>query len=206
MTLAINLFIHVLLVGSILAFLAFTIADAVAEPNRGERTKRFMLMAAGGLIALGANQAGVGYADFTVGALATARGPSAVAAIVSAAIPALLGVGLGFLIARLMKNDDPRAARLVGFVAVLASVAFALVYAQATQTRGVILGVAALPNLSFVVGVMLTYGFASDDQSRDAGGLAGMARSLWRSRRSPESSAADETIRIVRKDDFDDLR
>lgn len=206
MTLAINIFLHVLLIGSMLAFLAFTVGDALAETDRQERIKRFMAMAAGALIAIGANQAGVGYADFTAQSLAGARAPSAGAAVVAAIVPALLGAGVGFLIVRLMNAGDKRGLRLTGFVAVLASVAFALVYAQVTQSKGVILGVAALPNLAFVVGVMLTYVFSGENkEGRDASVIADAARSLWKSRRGGTAGAADSDLRIARKDEFDGL-
>ena len=131
MTLAINIFLHILLVGSLLLFLWAAIQGALSEPDARERALRFMAMACGALIALGANQAGVGYADFAVNSLAGARAPSAAAAVVSAIIPGLLGFGLGFLIVRTFNSSNRVAQRLVGFLAVLASVAFALVYAQA---------------------------------------------------------------------------
>src|SRR5690349_5505089 len=100
MELGLNIFVHLLLVGSLAAFLYVVVKSALVEIDATEKVLRLMAMFAGALVALGANVSGLSYAEFTVGALAGARAPSAAAAALSSVIPALLGAGLGFYMVR----------------------------------------------------------------------------------------------------------
>jgi hypothetical protein len=171
MTVVFNLVLHVLLVGSLGLFLAVIVTNAIAEPDPRERILRLAALAVGAMVTLGAQAAGVSYAAFTVDALSGARATSAIAKIAATAVPGLLGAGLGFYIVRTFRRSDRIGMRVLGFVAMLATTAFAAVYAQATQTKGVFLGAAALPNVSFVSGVILCIVFT--DNADDSGPAVG---------------------------------
>ncbi|GAA3216404.1 hypothetical protein ACFO1B_15260 [Dactylosporangium siamense] len=162
MAVVFNLILHVLLIGSMAAFVIAIVADALADPDRRERVLRIAALAAGALVVLGAQSAGASYALFIVDALAGARGPSTAAAVGAAVVPALAGAALGFFLVRTYKRSTRIGARVLGFVGMLSATAFVGIYAEATHTRGVMLGAAALPNVSFVVGVILTIVFAFD--------------------------------------------
>lgn len=214
-TIAFNVVLHVVLLGSLLLFLGTAVKEVVAEPDRGERQLQFMSMFVGAAIAVGANAVGDGYATYIANALAGSRGTSAGAAAVSYVIPSLLGIGVGFAVVAAAKRNNQMAKRIVVLFAVLSTVAFLLVYAQAVSAKGVILGVAAVPNLLFTVGVMLTLVLSlrtgDSGQSSEPGIVAQAAASLW-SRfgsggRTEQRPPAPESggPRIVRKDDFDTL-
>lgn len=179
MAIVFNLILHVLLIGSMAFFILAIVADALGDPDRRERVLRIAALAAGALVVLGAQAAGVGYASFTVGALASSRGPSALAAVAAALVPALAGSGLGFFLVRTYKRSTRIGARVLGFIGMLAATAFISIYAQATQTRGVMLGAAALPNASFVVGVILTIIFTFDPDLQRQQGRATQIRRLF---------------------------
>lgn len=177
-SIAFNIVLHGLLIGTLGLFTVWLLIDTVREPEPRQRMKRMLALAAGALVTLGAQAAGLSYAEFTVGALAGARGSSAVANVGATLVPALLGVGLGFFLVGVAKNSNARAMRLVTFIGMLAATAFAQVYAEATATNGIELGTAALPNITFVTGVILTYVFAADEHERSEG--EGMMKSVLR--------------------------
>jgi hypothetical protein len=205
MELALNLFLHVLLIGSLFLFLTFALKSALAETDPTERVLRLMAMFAGALVALGANVSELSYADFTVGALAGARAPSAAAAAASSLIPALVGAALGFFIVRTFNKSSRRAQRLLGFLAVLSGVAFAAIYAQVAQAKGVLLGAAALPNISFVAGVMLTIVFTWDPDEQGGMRLLDVARALVRRRERVEAASDALAGREPLRDEYTDI-
>jgi hypothetical protein len=172
MSLAFNLALHVLLVGSLLIFLVGIAASSLSEPDPRERLLRIAAIVAGAMVTLGAQAAGVDYASFTVNALAGARPASAAAQIGAALIPALLGAGLGFYIVRVFRRSERIAMRIMGFVGMLAATAFLQIYAQATHTNGVFLGAASLPNVSFVTGIILCVVFTYDPERKGTGASA----------------------------------
>jgi hypothetical protein len=61
----------------------------------------------------------------------------------------------------------------------LSATAFVGIYAQAAHVKGVMLGAAALPNVSFVVGVILTIVFAFDPDLPTGQGRLGQVRRLF---------------------------
>ena len=169
MTLAFNIVLHILLIGSMGGFIVAIVADAVADPDRRERVLRLAALGAGALVAVGAQASGASYAAFIVDSLANGQGPTAMAALAASAIPAAGGIGLGWFLVWTYRRSTRIGARVLGFIGMLASLAFVAIYAQATQTKGVVLGAAALPNVSFVVGVILTIIFTFDPQLKRGG-------------------------------------
>ncbi|MFI5895595.1 hypothetical protein ACIA5D_36425 [Actinoplanes sp. NPDC051513] len=168
-TLISNIILHVLLIGSMGSFIVAIVADAIADPDRRERVLRIAGLAVGALVAVGAQVFGVSYAAFIVNSMVNGAGPSAAAAFAASAVPAIGGIGLGWFLVRTYRRSTRIGARMLGFIGMLASTAFVAIYAQATQTKGVILGAAALPNVSFVVGVILTIIFTFDPDLKRGG-------------------------------------
>ena len=201
MTVALNLFLHALLLGSLGVFIAGVVAGAVTEKDPQERVLRLAALVAGAMVALGAQTAGVSYADFVVRALSGARTASAGAAIIGAIIPALMGVGVAFYLVRTFRRSTRIGQRLLGFLAMLTGVAFAAIYAQATQTKGVILGAAAIPNVAFVTGIILTIVFTWDPDREQGGRTAEFLKQLWTQRGKREPGDAEVSARVAPKSD-----
>jgi hypothetical protein len=183
-----NVLLHLLLVGSLLLFLGGVIMASINERDPRERILRIAALAVGAMVALGAQESGVSYASFTVQALSGARTASAAASVGAAIIPALLGAGLGFYIVRVFRRSNRIATRILGFIAMLAGTAFAAIYAQATQTKGVFLGTAAIPNVAFVSGVILTIVFTYDPDDVERGSTMGMLADALRRRNGKQAA------------------
>jgi hypothetical protein len=161
------------------------------------------------MVSLGATASGVNYATYTVSALAQGRTVTAVAHFFSAVIPALIGCGIGFFLVRTIKKSTRLAMRTLGFVGMLATTAFIEVYAQAATLSGFKLGAAALPNIGFTAGVILTVVFTYDPDKVGSKGsrsklsirlVAGAPRSRSRRRasRRPERSARRAGAPVIR--------
>lgn len=185
MAIAFNIVMHALLIVSMLSFLAALVSMVVRTDDQAERLRRSLALFAGAMVIIGAQASGVSFALFSTGALGTARGASLAANVVSSVIPALAGVGLGFYAVRVYRRSDARAMRIVCFIGMLALAAFAEVYAQATNTNGVLLGAAALPNLTFTVGVVLVFIFgdtAAEKRARGPATVSNLVQSKVRER------------------------
>lgn len=163
MTIVFNVILHFLLAGSMVLFGAVLFQQVKDAPNSYERVRRALALFVGAMIVLGAQASGVSVATFTVNALAGARSASATASVAAAVFPALLGFGLGFYLVRLNKRNENLSHRVICFVGMIALAAFVTVYASVTQAKGVILGVAAIPNLSFTAGVILVIVFGDEN-------------------------------------------
>ncbi|MBB2891132.1 hypothetical protein [Flexivirga oryzae] len=159
MALVFNIFLHALLVLSMLAFLIALLLMAFRTDDGTERLRRCLALFAGAMVVIGAQASGVSFAIFTTSSLAHARGASAAAHIFAVLVPAAAGVGLGYYFVRVYRRSEVFGLRMLCFVGMLALAAFAEVYASATHTSGVFLDAAALPNLSFVVGLVLVFIF-----------------------------------------------
>jgi len=154
-----SILLHGLLIGSLLIFIGTLGLTAIATADKLERALRISAVFAGAMVSLGAQASGVDYATFTVNALAGARPASAAAHFVATVIPALMGSAIGFYMARTMRRNEVMAVRIMGFVGMLATTAFLQVYAEAASRNGFKLGAAALPNVAFTAGVILTVVF-----------------------------------------------
>jgi len=195
---AFNVLLHVLLIGSLAIFTYAIIKAALSDADPTERWLRIAALFAGAMVTLGARAAGVNYATFTVNALAGARPASAAAHVAAAVIPAALGSALGFYIVRTIKRNQTRAIRIMGFIGMLAVTAFIQIYVAAASQQGLLLGPAAVPNVAFTAGVILTLVFTYDasPQAENRVGLGDAALSLarkWRDKPdapAPGSSAA----------------
>lgn len=180
MSLAFNIALQILMVGSLVLFMFSLIYFAHKTENKLERMLRFLALFAGALVALGAQVSGVSYANFTVNALATSRASSAAAHVVGTLIPALMGSAIGFMIWRTMLWQKDKTIRLMCFIGMLASIAFMNIYAQAFSENGVHLGATAIPNISFSTGLILASIFSIETDEKQAKGSGSRIGSVLR--------------------------
>jgi hypothetical protein len=94
----------------------------------------------------------------------------------------MAGVGLGWYFIRTIKKSETLAIRVLGFVGMLSVVQFAEVYAIAVQDKGLQLGATAVPNISFLVGLILFVVFKMDTDTTNVVNRGIFGR-LGRSRR-----------------------
>lgn len=176
---AFNVLLHILLVGSLFLFLFAVVKLALVAVSPMERAIRVMALVAAVLLVLGASTAGVGYANFAVDALSGARTASAAAKLGTAVVPGMVGVGIGFYIIRVYRKSTLKAIRVVCFVGMLTVVAFIQLYAAAAQAKGVILGTAAIPNVTFILGLVLVIVFTSDAEDEIGTTTKNGASAMW---------------------------
>jgi hypothetical protein len=166
MAIVFNVLLHILLVGAMGAFAITLFVTAFRAPTLAERLRRYLGLFLGAMIVVGAQAGGVSFAVFTAGALASGRGPSAAAGLIASVIPALTGLGLGFYMVHVYRQSEKLGLRLLCFLGMLALVAFIEVYAVATHTNGVFLGVSAVPNVAFAAGVGLVLIFGNESNGK----------------------------------------
>lgn len=206
MSLALNIVEQVLLAGSLVLFIGLVVRQSLTEVDSNERLRRVAALAAGALVAVGAQQAGLTYATFTVKSLSHTRVSTAGAEVVAAIIPGLMGAGIGFLMTRKFRSSQRVAMRLMSFVAMLSATAFLQVYIHAANKSGVALGATAIPNIAFVAGILVAY-ILIDDQKKKAGKGAMVAltesalRRLIR-RKSDSADAPATALDPFRRDPF----
>jgi hypothetical protein len=154
-----NIILQMLLLSSLLLFVVVLLATAFTATSGLERFLRVAAIFAGAMVAVGATASGVNYATYTVNALSQARAASAAAHFVGIFLPSVIGCGIGFYLVRTIRRSETFAIRVLGFVGMLATTAFIEVYAEAASRDGFKLGAAALPNIGFTAGVILTVVF-----------------------------------------------
>lgn len=203
-----NLFLHGLMIGSMILFAGSLLVIALQAPSRTERLKRILALFAGAMIVIGAQASGLSFATFAADALGTGRATSAGATAVTALIPGLAGMGMGYFLVRTYRRNDVMAMRLICLVGMLALAAFVQAYATITHTEGVLIGATAVPNISFAAGIIMVFVF-TDDKARSSRSLmedVGGVMSRFR-RPGTESDAAANPTRVRAtpkvKDPFD---
>lgn len=159
MAIVFNIILQMLLLSSLLLFVVVLLATAFTATGGLERFLRVAAIFAGAMVAVGATASGVNYATYTVNALSQARAASAAAHLVGIILPSVIGCGIGFYLVRTIRKSETFAIRILGFVGMLATTAFIEVYAEAASRDGFKLGAAALPNIGFTAGVILTVVF-----------------------------------------------
>lgn len=150
-----NVLLHLFLGGSLLLFTAAMIAIVIREEDVGEKAIRAIALVGGAITALAAEVSGVGYANFIVDALAGGGPTAAIVKLLAVVIPGGIGAVLAWYLVRVAKRDAPKGVRLLCFLGMLIAVGFIEIYAKATETRGVFIKAAALPNAAFLVGTIL---------------------------------------------------
>lgn len=166
MQIFLNLVLHALLIGSMFAFIASAVLLVFKTDNSLERAIRAGAVFSGAMVVLGARAAGLSFGDFIVESMSATTLKGNVAAVAGAVVPSSLGVGLSMHLLRAFKRNETIAIRILGFVGTLAAMQFAEIYAAAVDTRGLDLGKVAIPNISFVVGIILYIVLKFDPQSK----------------------------------------
>jgi F0F1-type ATP synthase assembly protein I len=204
-SLAFNIILHGLLAGSLALFIFLLIALAAREPDPRERVLRVAALAVGALIALGSRAFGTDYATFIAQAMAGTRPASAAAHVAATLVPALLGVGIGFFLTRVFGKSQRLGMRVFTLVGMLTAIAFLQMYAEAVKVDGVFMGKAQLPNIVFVVGVLLTI-ILTDDPDRKPGdpGLWRQLGKVLANRSSASSSQGVMSKSDAFRDPFED--
>jgi hypothetical protein len=151
-----NIALHVLLVGTLLLFFVFLIRLVFEADDRYDRLMRGLAMLIGTMIGLGAQVSGDGFATFIVKSLTTTRSAGVGATLLGTVVPAGVGIVVGYFFTRALDRTPEIGVRFLVLISMLCIIAFAEIYVQATQTKGVFLGAAALPNVCFMVGLGLT--------------------------------------------------
>lgn len=149
-----NVLLDLLLGGSLVLFSWLLIEMVVKASDPGEKLMRALALIGGAVIALAAQAAGVSFADFTVDTLTGARPGGGAFKAFSAVVPGGMGALFAWYFVRVMRRSADMALRFMSFLGMLTIVAFAVVFAEATHVQGVMLGAAAIPNASFVVGLI----------------------------------------------------
>jgi hypothetical protein len=155
MTVLLNVFEQILLLGSLIFFTVYVIWHTIHGTNSKELVLRLMALFTGAIIVIGAQIAGVGFATFSVNALSGNQHVTATAKLTNVIIFAAVGVIMGRYITRSFRKDEDIAMRIMGFVSMLAATQFAAIYVIAMGRQGLELGAAALPNISFIAGAFL---------------------------------------------------
>jgi hypothetical protein len=180
LTTVLNVLLDVLLGGSLVLFIGALVQMIVVEDRKGERFLLSLALVAGAIVALGAQSAGVGFATYTVDSLTGVRPGGGFFKAVSLLVPGGLAAGFGWYFLRVMRRSAAKGLRFMSFLGMLTIVGFAEIFAQATSTKGVFLGAAAIPNASFVAGMILAVlVFAPDPDElpgRSEGRFAGLTR------------------------------
>lgn len=156
MTTALNVLLYLLLGGSLLLFIVFLIGRVVLEEVRNERLFQAIALLAGAVAALGAQASDVSFVNYTIDSLAGTRPSGAVFKVVAVVIPGGIAACFGWYFVRVMQRSAAKALRLMSFLGMLAVVTFVEIFAEATHAKGVLLGADAIPNASFVVGLILS--------------------------------------------------
>jgi hypothetical protein len=186
-----NILLDVTLGGCLAFFLVLLVNMVVREPDPDERLMRSLALVAGALVALGAQAAGVGFASYAVDALAgTGPGGQGVK-ILSIVVPGGVAAAFGWYFMRVMRRSTAMGLRWMSFLGMLTVVTFTVIFAQATNTQGVFLGAAAIPNTSFVVGLIfsvLAFRRPADAPEDVGGGGFAVIGDLIRRGRGPKSA------------------
>jgi hypothetical protein len=164
MSTILNIFLNLLLIGSMLAFIALALIAALRAQTARERFVRFGALFAGAMIVVGAQAAGITYTQFIVDSLSNTQPSSVAAKVAWAVVPGGLGGGLGYYLTNRARTSENVATRIMILAGMLATVQFAQIYTYSFGERGLDIGPAAIPNLSFVVGLVLWFVFHDGTQ------------------------------------------
>lgn len=191
-TTVLNVLLYVFLACSLLIFFV-ELLKVVLGPPETERFPRALAMIGGGVLALLAEVAGTGFADQIVDALAGSSPAGGGVKLLAAIIPGGAAVAFGWYFSYALERSTLKATRWVVLLGMLTLVTFAVILAEATNANGVFLGEAAIPNASFVVGLILSvlaFGGAEDETDQDSW-LRGLLNRFGRGRSSDNPFAED---------------
>lgn len=155
MTTFLNVLLHAMLIGSMLVFVASSVLVTFKTDSALERAIRASALFCGAMVVLGAQAAGLGFAEFTVSALSNTTLSGTLFKVTGAVVPATFGMIIGHYLSYSVRRSENLAIRVMAFVGTLAATQFAAIYAVAVNENGLALGASAIPNIAFVVGILL---------------------------------------------------
>ncbi|HEX5527166.1 MAG TPA: hypothetical protein VFX44_08245 [Solirubrobacterales bacterium] len=170
-TTVLNVLLYVVLAASLVYFF-WQLLKVVGAPPESERFPRATAMIGGGMVALLAEVSGTGFADQIVESLAGSSPAGAGVKLLAAVVPGGAAVAFGWYFSYAQERSTYKAIRWVVLLGMLTLVSFAVLLAEATNAKGVFLGEAAIPNASFVLGLIfsvIAFGKAEDESGE--GGL-----------------------------------
>lgn len=148
-----NIVLNVLLISSLVAFLYIMVGLVTWAPDRLERTFRTAALFCGALLVIGAEASGATYNEFLVESLSETV--TFKVGFLATVLPAAAGLGIGVFFVRMMRRSENFTIRGFIFVGMLATAQFAASYAAALEHNGVDIGATSLPNISFVLSLLL---------------------------------------------------
>jgi hypothetical protein len=154
--------LNIMLIGSMLAFVGYSVIICLSADNKGERMMRFGSLFAGALVVLGAQAGRLGFSQFIIRSMSDSG-------VAITAVSGAAGVSLGFVFLRSAYRGNIFAVRVMIFIGMLAAAQFAEIYAQAVKANGYALGTAAVPNIAFVVGIILCLALTYDPKDPRGG-------------------------------------
>ena len=150
-----NVLLNTMLIGSMLAFAGCCVWAALDDSNLMERVLRFGMLFSGALVVLGAQASGLSFAQLIANSLNSSGAAPVITGVV---VPGATGIAVGLFLIRSAQASGIVAIRVMILVGMLATAQFAELYANALAKHGVALGSSVLPNISFVVGILLYLG------------------------------------------------
>jgi len=206
MAIVLNALLYLLLAGSLLLFIGALIQMTVRERVEQEKFLQSLSLLGGAVVALGAESAGVSFADFTVDALTGARPGGEAFKAISVIFPGGIGALVGFYFVRVSNKNVDKGKRFMCFLGMLTVIAFLVILAEATSVQGLFLGAAAIPNASFVTGLIGGLAIFTDSAQSPQGSRRSRLAALGAlvRRRGPTNAAAG-TKAAPARNPFDDV-
>lgn len=161
-----KILLNIMLIGSMLAFVTCSVMVTLGADNVFERLIRFGALFSGGLVVLGAQVGGVGFSQFIVNALSSSGALGTTAGVV---VSGAAGASIGLLLLKTTYRGSIFAIRIMIFIGMLAATQFAEIYVSAFKKSGFSLGPAVVPNISFVVGILLCIALTYDPKDPSRG-------------------------------------
>ncbi|MFE7744798.1 hypothetical protein [Nocardia sp. NPDC057455] len=146
---------HLVLLSSAVLFITYCFRVVLEPHDSMESVLRGCMLIAGGLVVLATHVAGLTVAELAVSALSNA---TPLALIAGAVLPAIAGAAVGWYFVHVFPKSEDIAKRITIFIGAIAIIEFLLVYAQAIRTEGLAMGTAVIPNVAFVVGIIIYIG------------------------------------------------
>jgi hypothetical protein len=147
-----SLLLNLLLISAVLAFVIVGIGVLLNTDRGFERMLRIGMALCGALVVLGANAGGITIAEYTANTLDKG---GVIAFTLFTVLPATMGGVLGWYISNAFPRSSDIAIRVMAFVGTMAATGYLEVYGAAIKSSGFSLGPAVIPNVAFVIGVIV---------------------------------------------------
>ena len=164
--------------------------EVLRTQNDGEKRMKALALFVGALVVVASQATGTSYADFMLGALGGTK--PLTFGVFGVIAPAAAGIALAWYFVRKLDRSEVFATRLLMLIGMLAVTQFAVMYGVADGEEGFSLGQASIPNVAFVVGLLLYMLFNYDPSATSKSARVGWINRL-RGRR-PSSPSPSKTF------------